>query len=115
MHSLSYFLTNLHAYDFEIWFQQINFYHVVCDEQSLKRKPRNLLPFRDIYTDASRQKQTNFSQTIETILEKIIYEQMLTFLDYDKIISNQPSDVRPGQTSLLQSVNQWLLNIDKGI
>jgi hypothetical protein len=81
MHSLSYFLTNLHAYDFEIWFQQFNLYHVVCDEQSLKGKARILIPFRDIYTDASRQTQTNFSQTIEKIIEKIIYEQVFTFLD----------------------------------
>jgi hypothetical protein len=109
MHSLSYFLTNLHAYDFEIWFQQFNLYHVVCDEQSLKGKARILIPFRDIYTDASRQTQTNFSQTIEKIIEKIIYEQVFTFLDYNKIISNQQSDVRPAhstETSLLQSVNQ---------
>ena len=51
-------------------------------------------------------------------LEKIIYNQLSVFLNDNAIISKQQSGFRPlhsTETTLLQSTNQCLVNMDDGL
>ena len=52
------------------------------------------------------------------MLEKIIHDQLFDFLKQNSILANQYSEFRPlhsTETTLLHSVNQYLVNTDKGL
>ena len=55
---------------------------------------------------------------ISKILEKLICDQLREFLNENNIISKQQSGFRKlysTETSLLQTTDKWLMNIDKGL
>ena len=52
------------------------------------------------------------------ILEKLIFDQIYSYINDNKIICKQQSGFRSGhstETALLYCTNQWLLNMDKGL
>ena len=52
------------------------------------------------------------------IFEKIVYNQLITYIDENNILSNNQLGFRKSHstlTSMLNATNNWLLNIDKGL
>ncbi|CAB3994109.1 RNA-directed DNA polymerase from mobile element jockey [Paramuricea clavata] len=56
--------------------------------------------------------------TVAKILEKIIYDQLSSYINDNDIICKQQFGFRPNhstETALLKCTDQWLLNMDKGM
>ena len=69
-------------------------------------------------TDCGNYRPISVISTVAKILEKIIYNQISDFLKQNSILANQQSGFRffhSTETTLLHSVNQCLVNMDKGL
>ena len=69
-------------------------------------------------TDRGNYRPTSVMSAVAKILEKIIHDQLFDFLKQNSILANQQSGFRPLhsiETTLLHSVNQCLVNMDKGL
>ena len=56
--------------------------------------------------------------TIAKILEKTVYNQLISYINENNILSGNQFGFRKSHskvTSLLNATNNWLLNIDKGL
>jgi retron-type reverse transcriptase len=55
---------------------------------------------------------------VAKIFEKIVYNQLITYIDENNILSNNQFGFRKSHstlTAMLNVTNNWLLNIDKGL
>ena len=55
---------------------------------------------------------------IAKVFEKLVYNQLISYIDKNKILSDSQFGFRKRHstsTSLLNATNNWLLNIDKGL
>ena len=68
--------------------------------------------------DCGNYRPISVLSAVPKIFEKIVYEQLTKFLDDNNIISKHQSGFRPlhsTETTLLQSTDEWLFNMDKGL
>lgn len=69
-------------------------------------------------TDCGNYRPISVISTVAKILEKIIHNQIFDFLNQNSILANQQSGFYPlhsTETTLLHSVNQCLVHMDKGL
>jgi hypothetical protein len=68
--------------------------------------------------DCGNHRPISVLSAVPKIFEKIVYEQLTKFLYDNNIISKHQSGFRPlhsTETTLLQSTDEWLFNMDKGL
>ena len=69
-------------------------------------------------SDCSNYRPISILSTIAKALEKTVYNQLISYLNENNILSNSQFGFRKQHsttTSLLNATNNWLLNIDKGL
>ena len=69
-------------------------------------------------SDCSNYRPISILSTIAKVLEKTVYNQLISYLNENNILSNSQFGFRKQHsttTSLLNATNNWLLNIDKGL
>ena len=69
-------------------------------------------------SDCTNYRLISVLSTIAKILEKIVYNQLISYINENKILTNNQFGFRKSHsttTSLLKSTNKWFLNIDKGL
>ena len=69
-------------------------------------------------SDCSNYRTISVLSTIAKILEKIVYNQLIFYINENNILTNNQFGFRKSHsttTSLLKSTNKWFLNIDKGL
>ena len=69
-------------------------------------------------SDCSNYRPISVLSTIAKILEKIVYNQLISYINENNILTNNQFGFRKSHsttTSLLKSTNKWFLNIDKGL
>ena len=68
--------------------------------------------------DCSNYRPISVLSIVAKIFEKIVYNQLITYIDENNILSNNQFGFRKSHstsTSMLDATNNWLLNIDKGL
>jgi hypothetical protein len=68
--------------------------------------------------DCGNYRPISVLSAVPKIFEKIVYEQLTKFLYDNNNISKHQSGFRPlhsTETTLLQSTDEWLFNMDKGL
>ena len=69
-------------------------------------------------SDCSNYRPISVLSNVAKILEKIVYNQLISYINENNILTNSQFGFRKSHsttTSLLKSTNKWLLNIDKGL
>ena len=69
-------------------------------------------------SDRSNYRPISVLSTVAKVFEKLVYSQIISYIDDSKILSNSQFGFQKGHsttTSLLNATNNWLLNIDKGL
>ena len=69
-------------------------------------------------SDCSSYRPISVLSIIAKVFEKLVYNQLISYLDKNKILSDSQFGFRKRHstsTSLLNATNNWLLNIDKGL
>ena len=69
-------------------------------------------------SDCSNYRPISVLSNVAKILEKIVYNQLISYINENNILTNRQFSFRKSHsttTSLLKSTNKWLLNIDKGL
>ena len=69
-------------------------------------------------SDCSNYRPISVLSNVAKILEKIVYNQLISYIKEKNILTNSQFGFRKSHsptTSLLNSTNKWLLNIDKGL
>ena len=69
-------------------------------------------------SDCSNYRLISVLSNVAKILEKIVYNQLISYIKENNILTNSQFGFRKSHsttTSLLKSTNKWLLNIDKGL
>ena len=69
-------------------------------------------------SDCGNYRPISVIYTIAKIFEKLVYKQIITYLDENNIISKNQSGFRSlhsTETALLSCTNQWLVNMDQGL
>jgi hypothetical protein len=69
-------------------------------------------------SDCSNYRPISILSTIAKILEKTVYNQLISYINENNILSGNQFGFRKSHstvTSLLNATNNWLLNIDKGL
>ena len=69
-------------------------------------------------SDCSNYRPISVLSNVAKILEKIVYNQLISYINENNILTNSQFGFRKFHsttTSLLKSTNKWLVNIDKGL
>ena len=69
-------------------------------------------------SDCSNYRPISVLSNVAKILEKIVYNQLISYINENNNLTNSQFGFRKSHsttTSLLKSTNKWLLNIDKGL
>jgi sarcosine oxidase/L-pipecolate oxidase len=69
-------------------------------------------------SDCSNYRPISILSTIAKILENIVYNQLISYINENNILSGNQFGFRKSHltvTSLLNATSNWLLNIDKGL
>ena len=69
-------------------------------------------------SDCSNYRPISVLSNVAKILEKIVYNQLISYINENNILTNSQFGFRKFHsttTSFLKSTNKWLLNIDKGL
>ena len=68
-------------------------------------------------SDCSNYRPISVLSTIAKILEKIVYNQLISYINENNILTNNQFGFRKSHstTTSLKSTNKWFLNIDKGL
>ena len=66
-------------------------------------------------TDCGNYRPISIISNVVQVFEKVIYSQLITFLNENKVIAENQSGFHSTRTTLLHSIINYLDNIDKGL